>query len=105
METPQTAKEFFESLPDRIPPEKTAGVTTAYVFEVRDAGTWHVGVEDGTIVVREGDGEADARFAMSEETFQKLVAGKQNPAVAVMTGKIKISGDMAAAAKLKTLLG
>jgi putative sterol carrier protein len=101
----QSAKEFFESLPARIPPEKTAGVTSSYVFEVRDAGTWHVGVEDGKIVVREGDGDADARFAMSEETFQKLVAGKQNPAMAVVTGKIKISGDMAAAAKLKTLLG
>jgi putative sterol carrier protein len=105
METPQTAKEFFESLPDRIPPEQTAGVTNSYVFEIKDAGTWHVGVEDGKIVVREGDGEADARFTMSDETFQKLVTGKQNPAVAVFTRKIKISGDMAAAAKLKTLLG
>jgi putative sterol carrier protein len=100
-----SVREFFESLPQRIPPEKTAGVTTSYVFEVRDAGTWHVGVDEGKIVVREGDGEADARFAMSEETFQKLAAGKQNPATAVLTGKIKISGDMGAAARLKTLLG
>ena len=42
---------------------------------------------------------------MSEEIFRKLVAGQQNPTTAVMTGKIKVKGDLGAATKLKTLLG
>ena len=62
-------------------------------------------VDDGKVDVTEGAGEADVTFAMSEEIFRKLVAGKQNPTTAVMTGKIKVKGDLAAATKLKTLLG
>jgi putative sterol carrier protein len=100
-----SVREFFESLPGRVPPEKAAGVTNSYLFEIADAGTWRVAVDDGKVEVTEGTGEADATFAMSEEVFRKLVAGQQNPATAVLTGKIKIRGDMAAATKLKTLLG
>jgi len=101
----ESVREFFETLPGRIPPEKAAGVSNSYLFEIKDAGTWLVAVDDGKVDVTEGDGEADVTFAMSEEVFRKLVAGQQNPATAVMTGKIKIRGDMGAATKLKTLLG
>jgi putative sterol carrier protein len=34
-----------------------------------------------------------------------LVARQQNPASPVLTGKINVKGDMAAAAKLRTLFG
>jgi putative sterol carrier protein len=101
----ESVREFFETLPGRIPPDKAAGVTSSYLFEIEDAGTWRVAVDAGKVDVTEGDGEADVTFAMSEEVFRKLVAGQQNPTTAVLTGKIKIRGDMAAATKLKTLLG
>jgi putative sterol carrier protein len=101
----ESVREFFEALPGRIPAEKAAGVTNSYVFDIKDAGTWRVAVDDGKVAVSEGDGEADAHFTMSEEIFQKLVAGKQNPTTAVLTGKIKVKGDMAAASKLGKLLG
>ena len=101
----ESVREFFETLPDRVPPGKAAGVTNSYLFEIKDAGTWLVAVDDGKVAVTEGDGQADVSFVMSEEIFRKLVAGEQNPATAVMTGKIKVKGDLGAATKLKTLLG
>jgi putative sterol carrier protein len=51
------------------------------------------------------DKDADCSISMSEDNFQKLVAGKLNPMMAVMTGKIKIKGDMSLAMKLKDLMG
>jgi len=63
------------------------------------------GREDGTLTVTEGDGEADVRIGMSEDIFQKLVAGEQNPMRAVMTGKIRVKGNMGAASKLQKILG
>ena len=48
-------------------------------------------------------GNADAVISASEETFQKIVAGEQNPTTAYMTGKLKIKGDMGAAMKLQKL--
>jgi putative sterol carrier protein len=97
-------REFFETLPEKVPAENTAGITSSYLFEIHDAGTWFVAVDDGTVTVTEGDGEADVRIAMSDETFQKLAAGEQNAMRGVLTGKIKVKGDMAAAGRLQKLL-
>jgi len=102
---PETVQQFFEALPSRVPIENTAGMTNSYLFEIKDVGTWLVDVEDGTVTVNEGEAEADVRLAMSESVFQKLVAGEQNPVRAVMTGKIKVKGNRAAAAKLQKILG
>ena len=43
-------------------------------------------------------------FTISSETSSKLVAGKQNPMIAYMTGKLKVSGDINAALELQSLL-
>lgn len=101
----ETVKEYFETLPSRVPPENTAGMTNSYLFEIKDVGTWLVAVNDGTVTVTEGEADADVRIGMSEEIFQKLVAGEQNPMRAVMTGKIKVKGNMGAASKLQKILG
>jgi len=100
-----SVKEIFESLPDQVPAGKTAGISHTYLFEIKDVGTWLVAVDDGKVAVTEGGADADVRIGMSEETFQKLAARKQNPVTAVMTGKIKVKGDMTAARKLGALFG
>ena len=46
---------------------------------------------------------ADAVITTSEETFEKIVNGEQNPTSAYMTGKLKVKGDMGAAMKLQKL--
>ena len=105
MADPQSVAEFFETLPERVPPAKTAGITNSYVFVITDAGSWLVTVADGVISVTKGDGEADTRITMSEETARKLAAGEQSATRAVLTGKIRVEGDMGAAMKLQKLFG
>ncbi len=100
----QSVSEFFEGLPSRVDEPKTAGLTTPTASTSRDAGTWTVDVQDGKVsVAQDGDAEPDVTIATSEETFQKLVSGEQNPTTAYMTGKLKIKGDMGAAMKLQKL--
>jgi putative sterol carrier protein len=98
-----SVQEFFESLPQRVTPERIAGVNNTYVFEIEGAGTWTVAVADGALTVTEGAGEGDVTISASEENFRKIVAGEQNPTTAYMTGKLKVKGDIGAAMKLQKL--
>jgi putative sterol carrier protein len=99
----ETTREFFEGLPARADASKLAGMDNSYIFDVDGAGTWFVTVEDGTVSVREGEGEADCTISASEENFQRILSGEQNATSAYMTGKLKIKGDMGAAMKLQKL--
>ena len=46
---------------------------------------------------------ADCTVNLSMEDFQELIKGKLNPMTAVMSGKVKIDGDMGVAMKLQSL--
>lgn len=98
---PGTVQEFFDTLPSRADTSKTAGMTNSYAFDIEGAGQWTVKVEDGSIRVVDGIDDADVTISASQEVFQKIVAGEQNPTAAYMTGKLKLKGDMSAAMKLQ----
>jgi putative sterol carrier protein len=98
-----TVQEFFETLPQRVDPAKTAGMTNTYVFDVEDVGQWTVAVADGAVTVTEGATEADCTISANEETLGKIARGEANATTAYMTGKLKIQGDMGAALKLQKL--
>ena len=98
-----TVQEFFEELPSRVTPDRIEGMKNTYVFDIEGAGVWTVAIADGVVTVTDGAGDADCTFATSEENFEKIVAGEQNPTTAYMTGKLKIKGDMGAAMKLQKL--
>ena len=99
----ETVQDFFANLSSRADSSKTAGMTNSYVFDIEGAGQWTVDVDDGTVTVKEGSGDADVTIATSQETFEKIIAGEQNPTSAYMTGKLKVKGDMGAAMKLQKL--
>jgi putative sterol carrier protein len=99
----ETAREFFEGLESRVDPSKTAGMSNSYLFNIDGAGTWKVDVQDGTVKVSEGGEDADCVISTSEETFERIASGEQNPTSAYMTGKLKVQGDMGAAMKLQKL--
>jgi putative sterol carrier protein len=99
-----TVQEFFEALPSRADTSQTAGMNNSYGFDIEGAGQWTVKVTDGNVSVVEGmeDG-ADVTISASQEVFEKIVSGEQNPTSAYMTGKLKLKGDMGAAMKLQKL--
>ena len=49
--------------------------------------------------------DADCVISIKPEDFMALVKGELNPMMAMMTGKVKIKGDMGVAMKLQSLLG
>lgn len=63
----------------------------------------------GVIVLADGtasdqERETDCTLKLSSDNLMKLLSGKLNPITAVMSGKIKISGNPAVAMKLADLL-
>ena len=98
-----SAREFFDTLETRVDPAKTAGMNNSYLFDIEGAGKWKVDVDDGKVSVTEGGEDADAVISTSQETFEKIASGDQNPTSAYMTGKLKVKGDMGAAMKLQKL--
>ncbi len=51
------------------------------------------------------DKDADCTVEVSMENFQSLMSGDLNPMAAVMSGQVKIKGDMGVAMKLQSLFG
>jgi putative sterol carrier protein len=97
-------QEFFEGLPARADTSKTAGMNNSYGFDIEGAGQWTVKVTDGAVSVTEGmEDAADVTISASQEVFEKIISGEQNPTSAYMTGKLKLKGDMGAAMKLQKL--
>jgi len=65
---------------------------------------------DGVIVLADGtattqDRPADCTITINRDNLAKLLTGKLNPMTGIMTGKLKVSGDMTVAARLGKLLG
>ena len=56
-------------------------------------------------IVSESNEEASCTVTMSKVDFGQLMKGELNPMTAVMTGKIRIDGDMSVAMKLQSLFG
>ncbi len=63
---------------------------------------------DGTSDINqvfESDADADCTITTSSDALLKMKSGDLNPMMAVMTGKVKIKGDMGLAMKLQSLIG
>lgn len=59
----------------------------------------------GTNTISTEDKAADCTVSVSKEDFKDLLSGDLNPMMAVMSGKIRLSGDMGVAMKLQSLFG
>jgi len=100
------ARQFFEEeLPAKVDSDRIKGISHSYVFDVTGEGRWLVELRDGTLVITESpESDGDVKFTLSGETFDRITDRKQNPMVAYMTGKVKVSGDIKAAADLQKIL-
>jgi len=77
------------------------GATIKFVLD--DNALFIDGTGDKNLVSTKND-EADCTITSTVETLVKLKSGDLNPMMAVMSGKIKIKGDMGLAMKLQSLL-
>ena len=98
-------KQFFDELPGKVDPARIAGIERRYVFDVTGEGVWLVQIHEGKLTVTESPAvDGDVKFTLSADTFDRITDRKQNPMVAYMTGKVKVSGDVKAASDLQKFL-
>ncbi len=88
--------EFIEHLTPKV---KDTLVGTAKLV-IKDEGTLML---DAT-GARLGDEDADVTLISSEAVFKAILDGSQNPAMAFMTGKLKVDGSATRALKVSEIL-
>jgi len=98
---------LINSLPAMVDAEEIKDLNGRIQFSLTGpgGGEWGVVLDDGKVSVSQGAmTQPQLTMKTSTEIAEKLLGGSLNPMMAVMTGKIKISGDMALGMKLFGLL-
>ncbi len=93
-----TCKEIFDQMPGQFDAEAAGDweAKVQYNIEGDDGGNWVVAVSGGACTVSEGSADdATATLETDAETWVGIAEGSVEPTTAFMTGKIRISGNMA----------
>ncbi|MAV42271.1 MAG: sterol-binding protein [Flavobacteriales bacterium] len=91
----------FEQLKSRV--ENVDSIDGTLKFVVDDNAIFIDGTGEKNSISAE-DKDADCTISVSSDVLKQLRDGEVNPMMAVMSGKIKISGDMGLAMKVQSLL-
>lgn len=98
---------LINSLPAMVDAEEIKDLNGRIQFSLSGGGggEWDVVLDDGKVSVSQGVmSQPQLTVKTSTENAEKLLKGNLNPMMAVMTGKVKIAGDMALGMKLIGLL-
>ena len=92
-----TISELFEKMPEVFKPEAAPGVNAVVQFSLTgdQAAEYYATIADGKCKVEKGQHDSPtATLTMASTDYLDMIAGKLNPQMAFMQGKIKLSGDM-----------
>ena len=78
------------------------GKTLKIVF---DEGPVFLDMTSDQAQITNDDKDADCTITTTIDVLKDLAEGNLNPTMALMTGKLKLKGDMSVALKLQSLLG
>lgn len=94
----------FAELLARVPAERLQGLDGSYVFRITDAGPWTLRIAAGELTFTEGAADSpDGTLSASADAFRRLLGQELRPLTALMTGQLRIGGDMNAVMRLQTL--
>jgi len=81
--------------------------TFLFIADGKDSGAWLLDLKNGAGSVGPcaSDAKADVTFKMDSHNLVAMFSGQLNPTTAFMSGKLKISGNMAKAMSLEKLMG
>ena len=104
--TPQGIFTRVESL---LSPEivKQVGATYLFIVDGAHPGNWVLDLKNGpgSVTTTESEIEANVTMKMDSGNLVAMFKGELSPTTAFMTGKLKISGNLAKAMMLEKLLG
>lgn len=91
----------LDKLHARFDPEAARGMEEVFQFHFSDAGDYHLVVRDGTLDVQEGvHEEPSVSLSLSTETLKGVMSGEISGMSAVMSGRLKATGNVMLATKL-----
>ncbi|GAB1606267.1 hydroxysteroid dehydrogenase-like protein 2 [Argonauta hians] len=100
----------FHNIDSLLNEDIVKSVNGVYAFHLtgEEAGEWYLDMASGSGAVGKGSppsGKADVTLTLSDGDFVKIFTGKLKPTMALMSGKLRIKGDMPLALKLEKLMG
>jgi len=102
-----SCKEYFDTLDKRFINSAASGVTAVYQFSLTGdgGGDWHCVINDGALEVVSGSHQSpNATITAAADNYVKIANGDMNGLRAVMTGKMKVSGNIVLARKMQQML-
>ncbi len=102
----ESIQHYFQTLDDRFVASAANGVQAVFQFEISGdtGGTWHAVVDDGAFTLHEGaHDKPTTTLKMKDTDYVKMVNGKLPGPMAFMTGKLKVSGSIPMAQKMKSI--
>ncbi|HLQ96687.1 MAG TPA: SCP2 sterol-binding domain-containing protein [Pseudogracilibacillus sp.] len=104
-----TLGEIWQEIEKKAHKHASAVENLDAVYEVNitgeETGTYTVILQNGTTSIKEGTTDKpDCVLTLGFKQFKKLLQGKLNAKAAVMTGKLKIKGNIGLALKLESIL-
>jgi putative sterol carrier protein len=102
-----SVKEYFDTVNARFVEKEAKGVNAVFQFELSgpQGGTFAVAVEETKVSVSTTPHPAPTVvLKMDADEYVKMANGKINGHWAVMTGKLKVTGNMMMAMKLNSIL-
>ena len=104
---PVPVSHFFEGMPGRFIPEKSEGIdaTISYNITGKGGGKWTIKIKDRKMTLEEGILREPTVYLLArDKDYHDIVTGKLDGATAVVTGKLKIEGDVTFMAKLREMM-
>ncbi len=94
------------SNPDQISKIKDITAVMQFVLTGEGGGEYTMELDGGQITTKKEKADAPKlTVTMAVPDWREINAGRLNPQMAFMSGKLKISGDMSLAMKLGTIMG
>lgn len=83
---------------------RLVGFNHTLKLDFEEDGILFVDATQNPPVAEKEDKDAEVTLRTSIETFEKILKGEQDPNIAFMMGKLKVSGSMGLALKLNGML-
>ena len=88
--------DFFDDLSKRGQEPLLGKVRAKVRFDIADKGKterWLLAIDDGSLAVSRGDGEADFVIQADKAEFELIASGRRNPMAAALRGTLTMEGN------------
>lgn len=100
--------DLINAMRQLVSPDLVSKIKGVYHFHAPDAkpSNWYLDLRsgNGSVVVDKFDEKVNCKFASSAQVILDMANGKLKPTAAFMSGKLKITGDMAMAMKMEKMM-